>query len=211
MRFSKRFLIGLIFLALGISTFFAVNTWLQSRTWEPVEMAISLDPGSISSPEFTTNVSASYEIRVEANTHGRLPAQVVECLLGTSAKQSGCAQPSVLRVGWVLTSRGQVLEHGSTVDRNCCRSISTAGATTRAIGHVHCESGHPYVLLINVLEDGTALSAADLRLHVVSPGFAQSGRTRMALLWIPSGALSIFGLVLLFARLKRPLPASSSR
>src|SRR5258708_3798529 len=199
MRISKRLWIGAALLALGVSAYFAANSWLQSRTWEPVQMAISLDPGSIPSPEFTTNVSASYEIRVEAKTRGRLPAKVVECLLGTAAKPGDCKQPSVLRVGWVLISRGQVLEHGSTVDQNCCRSISSDGITARAIGHIHCEGGRPYVLLINVLEDGTALSAADLRLHVVNPGFFQSGNARLALLWIPSGALWLLGLVLLIS------------
>ena len=210
MRISKRFWIGVVFLTLGAIAFFATNSWLQSRTWEPVQMAISLDPGSIPTPEFTTNASASYEIRLEARTRGRLPAKVVECLLGTAAKPSDCKQPSVLRVGWVLTSRGQVLEHGSTVDQNCCKSISTDGITARAIGRVHCESGRPYVLLINVLEDGTALSAADLHLHVVNPGFSQSGNARLALLWIPSGVLSLIGLALLISRKTRPLPASSS-
>ena len=204
---SKRFLFGLMFLALGIGTFFAVNSWLQSRTWEPVQMAISLDPGSVATPEFTTNVSAAYEIRVEASTRGRLPAKVVECLLGTAAKQSDCARrPSVLRVGWVLTSRGQALQHGSTADPNCCRSISTDGITARSIGRVHCQSGRPYVLLINVLEDGTALSAADLRLHLLSPAFSQSGRARLAVLWIPSSALAIFGLVLLLYPSRRQRP-----
>jgi hypothetical protein len=198
MRISKRFWIGAAFLALGISAYFAVNSWLQSRTWEPVQMAISLDPGSVPTPEFTTNVSASYEIRFEAKTHGRLPAKVVECLLGTAAKPGDCAQqPSVLRVGWVLSSRGQVLEHGSTVDHNCCKNISADGITARTIGLVHCESGRPYILSINVLEDGTALSVADLRLHLISPGFSQSGSTRVTLLWIPSGTLSLLGIVLL--------------
>jgi len=158
-------------------------------------MPISLEPGTVRSPEFMPNINTLYDISIEAKTRGKLPAKVVECLL-SAQKTLRKTAPSLPSCGWDgSTSRDQVLEHGFTEDKYCFGSRYSDGATARSIGHFHAEKGgRCYVLSINVLDDGTALELADSHLIVDSSDFSESGGVLLTVLLFPCGASAITGL-----------------
>ena len=197
MGMTKRFWIGAAFLAAGIAAYFAFNSWLHTRTWQPVYMPVDLTTGTVRSLEFTPNVSVNYEVRIEASTRGKLPAKIVACLLNAQTNAKECPLPPALSVGWVLTSHEKMLEHGSTEDKDCCETATSNGAISRTIGRFHAEKGRSYVLLLNVLEDGTALGAADPHLIVDYPAFSKSGGGQLTVVQFFCVASAIFGLFLM--------------
>lgn len=73
-------------------------------------------------------------------------------------------RPSVIKATWSVVSGGQVVASGSSDD---ARDAGWGGGTiSHYLGYFHAKGGHRYVLVVNVLKDGTALAAGSPQLVV---------------------------------------------
>ena len=198
MRAPKRIRRGIISLALGVTVYFAVDIWLQTRTWNPIYMSVDLAPGHVRTREFILNMNGFYRIKIEAKTQQKIPRDTVDCLLGTALHESSCSQASVIRADWVLTSDGKIVAQGASYEKYCCGSFYSNGRIGREIGSFHGGKGHQYGLDVNFLEDGSALTAADPHLNIEEGGdFSETGGLLLFVLLVPCGVLSIYGLYIL--------------
>jgi len=148
----------------GLAIFGAWVLWSETRSWRPVDMAISLSQGNIRTPEFKTNLTTLYIIQIEAMKNQ--PVDVLSCLLGIrGATREACVNTrSVVEVSWVLRSQGGVVARGSTAEES--GGIWMNDAIARLIGSFMGEKGRQYTLDVNVLADGSPLAVSNPRLIV---------------------------------------------
>jgi hypothetical protein len=200
MRLSWQIRAGLICLLFALGVYGAVFAWFQTRSWTLVQMPISLTPGRILTPEFHSNLSALYRIKIEANLNRGIPSDTIDCLLGTSSPQITCPVSSAIRADWVLTSNGRTVTQGATYGDYCCGGggFYSKGIIGRQIGQLQTEKGRKYQLEVHFVQDGSALAAADPHLTIEEGGdYAETGSVIEGLLLLPCGTAFIAGLYFL--------------
>lgn len=181
-------------LVLSIGVFAGWDVWLQTRICKPIDIPIAITPGHVLTHEFKVNLSRHYTIEIEAKKH--IPFDTLNCLLGMETMVKGCNQPSVVKANWALMSGGRMVAMGSSdTDQGGGWAQETIA---REIGNFESQRGLPYVLDINFLEDGRALSATDPHLKVeVHPDFYEGTMFESYFLRWWCGASSILGVALL--------------
>jgi hypothetical protein len=164
-------------------------------------MPISLLPGRVQTPEFSTNMSALYRIEIAARTDKGIPPQTLDCLLGGEINPAAsCAQQFVIRANWDITSQGRAVARGSSYDKYCCGNFFSKGLNARQIGSFHSKNGQRYVLDLQILKDGSALSGSDPHLVVEEGGdVSETGSVVEGFLLWPCGVALIFGTYLLIS------------
>lgn len=192
--------VGIGFIFAGIALWGAWLLWLKTRHYAPVKMPVSMSVGHIRTKEFVVNIDARYNIEIEVEK--KIPFDTLNCLLGMAPSiPNVCADQEIINANWVLSSAGKVIGQGSSLqDRGGGWANDTI---SREIGSFEGRKGQRYRLDLDLLKDGTALSAGNPRLTVsVDPGFIEGSMFTTALLIDPvAGVLALIGLILLIASL----------
>jgi hypothetical protein len=168
--FVKR--LGLALAILGILPYLTMQSWgiLQQRTYEPLKYPLSLQLGSITSPEFTVRASTEYLILLEFDRS--LEFQRMQCLLGLVEWQADkkCRNiPEVVDVSWRVLSDGRPNSSGSSRD---AKGGAYSDTIAKIIGYFDGIKGQHNVVLLDIRRDGSELHSAAPRLVVqVHPSY----------------------------------------
>ena len=118
-------------------------------------------------------------------------------------------RPSVVKVSWVLTSDGQTVARGSSDDYRSGAWMNDA--ISRELGHFQSQTGRRYLLDVDVLADGSALTPGKPRLKVeVHPEVYEGNMVWGFMVFIASGVLVLVGIALLIVSSRKNRPASSA-
>ncbi|MGA9721731.1 MAG: hypothetical protein WBQ86_04700 [Candidatus Binatus sp.] len=217
MRLSKTKLAGLIFICAGIGAFGTWVLWLETRTMVPVNIPISMVVGRVRTREFKLNMDAPYGFEIEVQK--RIPAETLNCLLGTRVVGSSgtfedCPdRPPVVKASWLLTSGGRTVAKGSSDDYRSGDWMEDS--ISRELGHFQSQSGRRYVLDVNVLADGSALALGKPRLKVEAqnqPELSEGYGVVTFIFFFAMVALVLIGGILIFISLslQRRSPVQSA-
>jgi hypothetical protein len=192
MKWLKRF--GLAFLSFAIFSILAALLLPATHTWTPVRVPISLTPGTITSPEFKTDLDANYEINIEVDRE--IDFDKLDCLLGISFMP--CSDvPSLIDMSWSVTSEGTTVATGSSADVN----LGGWGPTIeRTIGRFRARRGRKYVAHLNVNKDASELAVTNPRLEIGVHPSEYKGNMILAMLAATVGwgsiLLSVFAFLI---------------
>jgi hypothetical protein len=137
-----------------------------------VDMPVTLEKGTIRSPEFTVK-HKQYIIALQVDN--ALPLGQTKCMLGVhfAWEHDGCELvgfPLAVEAEWTLYADGQPVAHGTVRGKDTAWETSKSH-TSRWIGNFMGEKGKKYVLEVTFTKDGTALRVANPRLVVeLTPG-----------------------------------------
>jgi len=134
--------IAIILCAAGISLYIGFKHWLDTRTFEPLNIPVSLARGNIKSGSFYINLRELYYINVEADYN--FPEDA-ECQLAGPG--------SVLKAHLTLYRDGQVLGQ-------------SAGDHYSVIGYFYAEKKGNYDLNLKVLSDASCLDLRHPRIRI---------------------------------------------
>jgi hypothetical protein len=160
-------------------------------------MPISMTVGHVLTPEFKVNVNRLYTIRIVAKK--TIPFDTLNCLLGMSQPApKTCEQSSVIKANWTLTGDGTTIAQGTS--ENDSGGAWAADNVARQIGSFRSQKGRSYVIDVNLLTDGTVLSATDphLKVEVSTDYYEGSMWTGLILIWF-CAALVTAGTLLIGA------------
>jgi hypothetical protein len=199
-------LVGFICVAAGLILYGTWIGWLSTRTERPVDIPISMAIGHVRTREFKINLNALFTIDIEVQK--TIPFETLNCLLGTAMGRTStdlqeCPdKPSVVKAYWVLSSNGQIVAQGSSDDYRSGAWMNDA--ISRELGHFQSQSGRIYVLDVNVLADGTALTPGNPRLKVgVHPEVYEDNMVRGFMFLVVTGVSVLVGIILLGISAKR--------
>jgi hypothetical protein len=171
MRMSRTIKTGIAISFAGMVVLLCWTAWFQTRTWSPVDIAISLAQGThVTTGNFYSNLNAQYAIEIDAK--GKIPLDTLSCLLGNGMK-STCPVAPVVRLDWVLSQNGIVARGKSDDFPRSGSTMECCGEAYRTIGYFKGQKGQHYKLDFDVLADGSSLSPARprLRVSVADPSF----------------------------------------
>ena len=137
-----------------------------------VDMPITLEKGTIRSPEFKVK-HKRYIIALQVDN--ALPLGQTECMLGIhdAWEHDNCELvgfPLAVEAEWTLNADGQPVAHGTVRGEDTAWETSKSH-TSRWIGSFAGEKGKKYVVEVTFTKDGAALRVANPRLVVkVPPG-----------------------------------------
>jgi hypothetical protein len=114
MTWLKR--VGLTLLAIGLVSVLVVFVLPAAHNWTPVRMPISLASGTLTSPEFRTDLDTNYEINIEVDR--KIDPEKLDCLLGNQAffLKPCKTVPNLIDISWTVASHGQTIVTGSSDD-----------------------------------------------------------------------------------------------
>jgi hypothetical protein len=186
-----------VLIVFGVGVFEIWFSWPQTDINKPIDIPISIAAGHVLTPEFRVNVDRLYTIEVVAKK--TIPFDTLNCLLGMPqpGTQKQCERSSVIKAAWTLRS------DGTTVAQGTSEADSGGGGWSdddiaRGIGSFRSEKGRNYVLDVNFLTDGAALSATDphLKVEVSTDYYERDAWFGLILMW-SCAALVVFGTLLL--------------
>jgi hypothetical protein len=197
---------GISLIAIGIGVYGAWALWVKTAINIPIDMPISMSVGHVLTPQFKVNRNRFYTIRILAKK--TIPFDTLNCLLDMSPlRPSQCKQPSVIKASWTLTSDGIIVAQG--VSDTDSGGAWAADYVAREIGSFRSESGRNYLLDVNLLTDGTLLSATDPHLKVeVSRDYSEGEGWMSLILIFPCASLVIIGLTFLCVSAIRSRPTN---
>ena len=131
--------LGVALLLLGVTSFVAINYWMETRTFKPVDMPVSLATGHIHSGRFKINLRKRYWITLDATDYQLM--------------SWNCSSYHLFKTRWVLYRDGKVVEDYD------------AAYPEFGVGSFEAESG-TYDLDVEVLSDGSCLNPAHPRLQI---------------------------------------------
>lgn len=146
---------------------------------------------------FRVNTNRFYWIEIVAKK--TIPFDTLNCLLGTSSNaEKPCKQPPVVKANWTLSSNEAMVAQGTSDSDS--DGIWSNDNIARVIGGIQAQSGRDYILDVNFLEDGTALSSADPHLKIEVPSFDYEDYAfASAFLILICTALALLGSILIGA------------
>jgi len=208
MVLSRPAKIGLAVIAIGLLPMIVFFVWYAHIKTVPVDKPISLSVGHIREPFSLNFTSSDYRMGIEVER--KLPHETLQCLLGIKdyVPEGQCKSiPPVLHFNWTLTQNGRILESGSS--DSILGGAYTDATVENQFGSFDGKRGQRYVLDLNILQDGSALSVAKPKLVIGVSGFvnedlAVGGLITLAwaLFWCFTGAL-IWLILLIAARRKK--------
>src|SRR5579864_2557171 len=158
--------IGLAFIVIVAAVYGGWQWWMATRTWEPLDIPISLARGHVRSPEFRINLDAGFWMYIEVER--KFDVEGVSCLLGygfdSCGKKNG-ARP--LRASWKLSDAGRVVAQGSTDSYQGMRGGTVTMA--RGLGDLAVPAGEHYVLDVEFPDDASHFDAGHPRLKIGAP------------------------------------------
>jgi biopolymer transport protein ExbD len=195
-RVPLRVRFGLVLILTAAAIYGGYTWWMATRTWVPLDMAVSLAQGHIRSPEFKINLDAGFWIFIEVET--KPDPQGVACLIGyqdDSCRKNGVRE---LRASWTLSDSGRVVAQGSTEKYPALRGGMVTKA--RGLGDFVVPPGKHYVLDVDIQDGGSRFDAGHPRLWIAQRYYWLGEDARTALLLI-AALLAQIGAVLLASAL----------
>jgi len=189
--------IGLAIISVGLFPLLVLGIWRATLNTVPVSKPVSLTVGKLRQP-FTVNFSGSYTIRIEAER--KLPHETLQCFLGIRdyVPEGQCKNIApALNITWTLTQDCQTIKTGSSA--TAVGGAYTNNTVANQFGWFDGKRGDNYVLEIDILKDGSALSIANPKLKVGVDESVYEGFMFMDMLvfaWAILGCL-VGGLVLM--------------
>ncbi len=188
--------VGVALILIGIAVPVGFDRWMQSRSWVPLDIPISLAPGHIRTPEFEINLQGEYWIYIDIER--QFKPDVIDCLLGVG--YGGCEDhPSIVRTSWRVTNAGR------EVARDHNPIIARAGPydrVGRTIGSFAADPSKHYVLDLDILANASELDGGHPRLKVEELGGAYLRYNVLAVDWSEAAFLLVVaGIVLLIVAL----------
>jgi hypothetical protein len=196
-RHSKIAWIGTTLIAVGIIVFGVWWLWPNNDINKPVDMPISMATGHVITPGFKLNTNRLYTIEIVAKK--TIPFDTLNCLLGMPqpGTQKQCERSSVIKAAWTLRSDGTTVAQGNS------EADSGGGGWSdddiaRGIGSFRSEKGRNYVLDVNFLTDGAALSATDphLKVEVSTDYYEGDAWFGLILMWLCAALVAAGALLL---------------
>jgi hypothetical protein len=187
--------------------------------FEALKLPITLTPGTIRTPEFTTDLEDEYSVSLQFDRRSRIPK--LECYLGAlAAPPESCEGiPQLIDASWkLLDNSGTVAEgdlrremgsvaryrtdsEGRLVGPPEYRQIASiryADGLELIIGYFRAMKSHRYILELSVKKDASFLRRASPRLVVRIPPERNEGYALKAVgTQIRGISLSAFGLLIL--------------
>jgi len=208
--------VGAALITAGLAVMGGRLAWINTRTWVPVDMPVSLSVGQVRTQEFKTNLKAEYIIEIEVQKN--ISFDTLNCLLGINRSHpEQCSDtPSVVNASWALSTRNDTVARGSTatdslgiwetdvVDRQS-RQIGIGiwgnDVVGRQIGAFKTDAGRGYIFDVIFLADGSALNMSKPRLRVeVHPSYYEgSAFADIPFFVVGTFLLAIGGIVLFVA------------
>jgi len=180
---------GLILLVWGASVY-ASALLAPSIHFEALTLPVSLAPGTIRTPEFTTDLDEGYEISLDFDQ--RSSVGNIECLLGSPViHPDACkAVPDLIDISWKVSRNERPIAEGDssstvgtlfTYPKDAAQriiggarpkrlaSVTYTDVIQRIIGGFRAQKGQRYSLALVVKRDASALQQAHPRLVVRIP------------------------------------------
>ena len=141
--------------------------WEQTHNLQPLVLPISLNPGTIRTPEVTTDLDRDYDIVVDFQGLS-IQSKKDRCLLGVdTAIPNACEHfPSVIDISWKLFEGDKLVSEGGS-EKN--PGAAWSDTVERSIGKFEGHEGHRYTILLGVKKDASSLNAANPRIKVQVP------------------------------------------
>lgn len=193
---------GVALIAAALGTRYYAEPRLQTAGAIAIDRPVSLVPGHISA-SFFAGYNARYRAGIRFKAPQELPFKKPNCIPAPYFPPDDCSGiPSNLNISWALSSRGQIIQHGSASPTIWNRS----GSPFLTFMLAHLEGGRIYKLDVDLLNDGSQFAPAQpqLSVHVSQPEFAESFALCVATLTrIGYGLVGAVGVGLLIAALLR--------
>jgi len=171
--------------------------YLSTRRCQPIHMPLVTFVGDVRTSDFTVNVTNRYFIELEAQK--TIPIERLHCLLGMREPSAqDCSNlPSVVDVEWTLSSRGGIVQRGSSADSPY--GGWSADSVYRDLGYFNGVAGQTYRLDLHLVTDATQLSVTNPHLRVsITPVFIEAMLFMTGLVVYPTtGVLLLTGILLL--------------
>jgi hypothetical protein len=172
------------------------TVWERIHNLQPLVLPISLNRGTIRTPEVKTDLDRAYDIVVDFQGLS-VQSKKDRCLLGAdSAIPSRCEDfPSVIDISWTLFESDKVVSEGES-EKNL--GANWSDTVERRIGKFEGHEGHAYTLLLEVKKDASSLNTANPRIKVQVPrGLWEDYGAGIFLEKLEAKILAIIGTLLL--------------
>lgn len=203
---------GFVLLVSGLAISAAWSLWTKTRKLAPLDVPVLLAAGESITNEFQLNFDGSYLIEFEAVE--TVPLGTLHCLMGVQADADGCKEiPPAIRVTWILSSKGQLIQTGTSLEPHTMPAVSAGVA--RVVGEFQGKAGQEYKLQVTSTADGKSLAPAHPRLKVTVASIAYTDlQSAGVLVFSITFIFVLFAVVLLFlayfSRQKSNSPGKSS-
>jgi hypothetical protein len=170
--------------------------WERIHTLQPLVLPISLNPGTIRTPEVTTDLDRDYDIVIDFQGLS-IQSKKDRCLLGAdTAIPNRCEDfPSVIDISWKLFEGDKLVSEGES-EKN--PGAVWSDTVERNIGKFEGHEGHRYTLLLIVKKDASSLNTANPRIKVQVPrGLWEDYGAGIFLEKLEAKILAIIGTLLL--------------
>jgi len=196
---------GLALVAMGIGVFSAWKSWVGTRRFVPLDVAMPLAAGESIAEQFTINYDGLYLIEITAEANPSV--ETLHCLLGVEADVVRChGTPSPIAANWIVSAHGHELRRGSSTELHTVPVQSQQ--VTRVIGEFPGKAGETYDLEVTFTSDAKQLAAVNPRMRVAVASIAYTDlESAGALVFAVAFICVMFGGILLgIARhAKRPV------
>jgi hypothetical protein len=141
--------------------------WERTHNLQPLVLPISLTPGTIRTPEVTTDLDRDYDIVVDFQGLS-IQSKKDRCLLGVDTTIPNACEdfPSVIDISWKLFEGEKLVSEGES-EKN--PGASWSDTVERSIGKFEGHEGHRYTLVLEVKKDASSLNTAHPRIKVQVP------------------------------------------
>jgi hypothetical protein len=186
---------GLALMVLAAGILGAWNGWIRTRSFVPVDAPVPFAAGQTITSDFKLNFDGLYLIEIEAQK--TIPLDELHCLMGVEAEAQRCKSlPAVVAATWVISSEGQDIEHGSSVEHYS--APTQAQGVARAIGEFQGKAGKSYKLRVTFGAGAGALAPARPHLKVAVASIVRTDiQSAKMLVFSTAFICALFGAILL--------------
>jgi biopolymer transport protein ExbD len=144
----------------GFALFPAYHHWLATRTWEPVDIPVSLAPGHINTGDFEVNLHRTFHFAIET-AYSYDPA---------------CQDYNVLQTRWWLSRDGQAVETWEDFWNNHWARVPHGPMSGSYLGAFEGDPGR-YSLDVEIASDASCLQKYQpkLRVYADDSNYAKGG------------------------------------
>jgi len=172
------------------------SVWERTHNLQPLVLPISLNLGTITTPEVKTDIDHDYDIVIDFQG---LSAQSKKdrCLLGGDTDAPGSCEgfPSLIDISWKLFEGDKMISEGQSVKNP---GASWSDTVERSIGKFEGHAGHRYKLILEIKKDASSLNTANPRLKVQVPhGLWEDYGAGIFIEKAEAGVLAMIGVLIL--------------
>jgi hypothetical protein len=170
--------------------------WQRTHDLQPLVLPISLNPGTITTPEIRTDIDHDYDIVIDFQG---LSVQIKKdrCLIGGDTDTPGSCEgfPSLIDVSWKLFEGDKMISEGQS-EKN--PGAVWSDTVERSIGKFQGREGHRYKLILEIKKDASSLNTANPKLKVQVPrGLWEDYGAGIFIEKAEAGILAIIGVLIL--------------